>query len=636
MKKLFVFFIVCLAACRHKPVSRNFEENLRYGAGHSKSDEAKLTYLARLSEYYMEIDRERSDSIMDAAYSFAEESKDKNVLILAYLLDAQRRFSAEEFQKEAIAVGYLGKQASDLASSTDNNDYMAYGYLYMAHSKRLLGKMNEAAGILDNAHNLFDNSKSDSLKIEFHYLRSQVYQDKRELTNALDDALEVQKIAEQSQNNRLRQMAYRRLGNMYEDLDSIKAEENYLLSAEFAKKTHNDEQLVYANLALSRLYSRPDVSRRRGLKYLEEAMNVAEDIDHRNLIMLTHLSFIRYYLKMGQPDSTIQYINKNFPKLNSYYLKNGLAGRFYYNYGYYNYLLARYYYNRNENRNADYSFRQALAYFYKSDSAYSSGVVTVALANSGFYKAACNYYLYFLNKSSVGNYGYYYMSYEDSLKRKRVSDYYNDALYYFDSTKNLAGEMNDPEFMRNIYDWMEDLYIDSAAYYRRAENTASYASYSVHPDFYRAAYNSRRISDSCNKVFQQFTNQKQSLRIERLHQVQMQEIKEAREKESENIKTIGITVVLALFFIMLVLAGFLRVSESMIKALGVFSFLFLFEFLLLIIDKYIQALTDGEVISLLAIKIAIAAILLPLHHFLEQRVIHSLTKRKLLQSEVKI
>jgi hypothetical protein len=44
----------------------------------------------------------------------------------------------------------------------------------------------------------------------------------------------------------------------------------------------------------------------------------------------------------------------------------------------------------------------------------------------------------------------------------------------------------------------------------------------------------------------------------------------------------------------------------------------LFEFIILIIDRQLHELTHGEVVSLLLIKIAIAAILSAIHHFLEK------------------
>lgn len=633
MKKLFLFFLVVGIACKHKPASSDFESGLKSSAEHAGSDKDKMTSLSKLAWYYMDINRKRSDSVMSVIYSMAESSKDKSLLILAYLFDAQRHMLLDEYKTEVQAVRTLADKAYDLASSENDPESIAYSYLYMAHSKRMMGEMDAAKDFLSRAYNLVANSESDSLKIEFYYLRSQVLQGKRELNMALDDALQVQQVAERSRNNRLRMMAYTRLGSMYRDIDSVKAKDNYKLSAETAKKLNDHEQLISANINLGRLFSQQNELKQEGLRYLNEAMGLARQINHRSLIAQSHLAFIRYYLKTGQPDTTIQYIKTHFPELNRYYAGNGLGARFYYNYGYFNYILGKYYYDNKTDKDAGSSFLAALNYFRKSDSAYASNIVSGAKANLNFYYGASNYYLYFLNKNLVSSTGgYWYSSYSDSLRRQQVSNYYTNATYYFYNTQNLARVMNDPEFMRNVFTWMEDLYLDSASYYDRIRRGNQYTSYVPRFDYYQLAYYSRLVHDSCNRAFMALTNEKENIRIERMHESNMQAIRDLQKRQQENIKQIGIMVGLAFLFVLLILLGFLKVSEFSIRALGFFAFLFLFEFLLLIIDKYIHELTHGEVISLLVIKVAIAAVLVPIHHFLEKKVIHSLTTRKLLRA----
>ena len=58
------------------------------------------------------------------------------------------------------------------------------------------------------------------------------------------------------------------------------------------------------------------------------------------------------------------------------------------------------------------------------------------------------------------------------------------------------------------------------------------------------------------------------------------------------------------------------------------AFILLFEFIILLADTWIHNFTHGEPWKVLAIKVALIAILLPLHHFLEERVIHYIVHRK--------
>jgi len=106
--------------------------------------------------------------------------------------------------------------------------------------------------------------------------------------------------------------------------------------------------------------------------------------------------------------------------------------------------------------------------------------------------------------------------------------------------------------------------------------------------------------------------------------------KEEEEKtlRRHNIQYMGFTAGLAALFIVLVMLGFFMVSPRTIRALGFFSFIFLFEFIILLTDNQIHEWTHGEPWKVLLIKIFLAAMLLPLHHWLEHKVIHYLNTRR--------
>jgi len=103
---------------------------------------------------------------------------------------------------------------------------------------------------------------------------------------------------------------------------------------------------------------------------------------------------------------------------------------------------------------------------------------------------------------------------------------------------------------------------------------------------------------------------------------------ETERRKSHNIQYMGITAGLASIFIILVLLGVFSSSTIIIRGLGFFSFIFFFEFLILIFDNVIHDLTHGEPWKVLAIKIMLIAMLLPLHHYVEHKVVHHLLHRK--------
>lgn len=103
---------------------------------------------------------------------------------------------------------------------------------------------------------------------------------------------------------------------------------------------------------------------------------------------------------------------------------------------------------------------------------------------------------------------------------------------------------------------------------------------------------------------------------------------EAEMRASHNLQYMGITAGLASVFVLLVLLGVFSSSTSIIRGVTFFAFIFFFEFLILLFDNFIHKLTHGEPWKVLAIKIALIAFLLPLHHFLEHKLVHHLVHRK--------
>ena len=65
-------------------------------------------------------------------------------------------------------------------------------------------------------------------------------------------------------------------------------------------------------------------------------------------------------------------------------------------------------------------------------------------------------------------------------------------------------------------------------------------------------------------------------------------VEEENKRTRNNIEYMGITAVIATVFIILVLLGDFKMSPSIIRAMGFFAFIFLFEFIVLLLDNQIQ------------------------------------------------
>jgi hypothetical protein len=99
-------------------------------------------------------------------------------------------------------------------------------------------------------------------------------------------------------------------------------------------------------------------------------------------------------------------------------------------------------------------------------------------------------------------------------------------------------------------------------------------------------------------------------------------------RKKHNLQYMGISAAIIALFIALAAMGRLKVKPMLIRGLGFLSFILLFEFIILLIDKPIHEITHGEPLPVLMIKIVIIAVLLPLHHWLEHKVIHYLMSHR--------
>ena len=136
--------------------------------------------------------------------------------------------------------------------------------------------------------------------------------------------------------------------------------------------------------------------------------------------------------------------------------------------------------------------------------------------------------------------------------------------------------------------------------------------------------------DSLQKLGEEKDMLQMELADEELRQKRIADEQAAALERKHSVQYMAITIGIAVVFLLLVIMGAFKVSESTIRIMGFFAFIFLFEFIIMIADTKIHHYTHGEPLPLLLIKIVLIAILLPLHHWLEHKVVHYLASRRLI------
>ena len=113
-------------------------------------------------------------------------------------------------------------------------------------------------------------------------------------------------------------------------------------------------------------------------------------------------------------------------------------------------------------------------------------------------------------------------------------------------------------------------------------------------------------------------------------QKEMEAVEKEKEKnQRHNVQYLGITFGVVALFILLLLMGIFKVSPRTIKILSFFSFLLFFEFIFLIFKKQITVVTHGEPWKDLAFMVLLAAVMVPLHHWGERKVVEYLSTKKI-------
>lgn len=127
------------------------------------------------------------------------------------------------------------------------------------------------------------------------------------------------------------------------------------------------------------------------------------------------------------------------------------------------------------------------------------------------------------------------------------------------------------------------------------------------------------------------------LHMEIENETKQRELKQHQEEEEtehrHNLQYTGIIFTIITAFIILIMMGVFKVSKVLIRSLGFISFIFFFEFIILLLDHKIMEITHHEPWKMLAIKVVIISMLLPFHHWLEHKVTHYLIEHKLVDAK---
>ncbi len=419
---------------------------------------------------------------------------------------------------------------------------------------------------------LNDEKVSDSARSDFYYQKSAVYSRKGENLEMFRLTLQALKYAEKSKSSYYKARAYRALGVYYKTLNEYeKAMEWHEKERLLVEEGKNKKSINNVNFIIARCYRDWNKNNEAVEKYNTVITNSLAVDDRFNLGMaVTELYDL--YLKLGKRNEADS-LDKRFQLLEKRKAATGLAGY---------HFKKGWYYSLFNNDSMRFHYKKAVLY---ADSLKDSP-----------------------NELETKNYVY-----TNLISFFRKEGEFQTAILTGQKALSVINKLG---LIANLPSVYEDL--DSA--------------YQSIGDF-KNAYAARREYDFYQDSLNALNDKTEALRLETIAEEENianteNEKKKATERKHD-IQYRFIILGVILLLIGLLAIGFLHPPNWLVKGLAFVSFIFIFEFIILILDSKLHHWFHGAPLPILGVKVLIACLLVPLHHLVEKKVIHFLQSKKL-------
>jgi len=536
------------------------------------TDKERVNLLGDLSQVLFTIDKAQSEVYAQRMMEVAEVSRDRKLIIRSLIINGRRYAMMGSFKESLNKAIAQYNEALALARQNKLDEEIAGAYLALSGGHRAIPDNDKALQFINEANSYVASLGNDSLKVAVFLEYGAVYTSRREKLLALRNFLAGLRLAEEMKHDKWLRQAYSSLSGFYASIEDYDRAIDYAVKAMEVRKKINDLKSPYGRVddltSIGNLYGYKK-SHTMAVFYFEKAIQLADSLRFANLKMGAYMGLLNNYLYANQPQKALDFFNKS-DSLKAYLAGFGYAG----------------------------VIDQAYGYIYTDmkqfDSAYYYYAKAAPLFENGL--------------SSSGTYAYYVQV----GRLNKLSGRLPTSITYYEKAKELATQIGDLKAMQVVVKELDTLY-QKTGNYERALHMASL----------NFQYRDSLETLGKEKDLMQIEVADEQARQERLAKAQ-QEQKEKRHR----IQYMAITIAIAASFVLLAMTGFFYVSQTVIRLVGFFSFLMFFEFLFLLFKKNIAFITQGEPWKDLAFMIALAAILLPLHHMVEEKVIHYLTKRR--------
>jgi tetratricopeptide (TPR) repeat protein len=531
----------------------------------------KVAWLDELSRVLMNVNPKEADEFGSKLIAVAEESRDRELMFKAYLSNGTRcTYFAQQKAYSQKAIEFFNK-AQELARQNRMEKQVAIAQMHLCGIYLLMPDNEKALSYATQAFSLASTLSDDSLRAEGHNAYGQVYKARNENILALRNFLNALRIGENIKNNPLIRNCYLHLSDFYSSIEDYDKAIDYMTLAykkldEVKEKNAAYQKVIYTNnignlFAFKKNY---DIA----ISYFEKSIRMADSLKFSTLKIPGYVSLLNQYLRIDEPQKALTYLNSASGDSLKKYLGNfGMSSVIDQAYGVIYTELGR--------------FDSAGIYLQKARPMFENS------SNEG---------------NKVGFYGQLASFYDKSGDKKKAIEYYLQV-------KEISERNGLLENVRAASKHLDSLFTETGNAPMAGKYKAIYYQY----------------KDSIETLKREKELTQVEADDEQQRQKKLEKEAEELKRRRNNIQYLGIVIGIIGLFISLVVLGMFKVSAGLIKAISFFVFLMLFEFIFLVFKKNIYSITHGEPWKDLAFMIALAALLVPLHHWLEHKVLHYLT-----------
>lgn len=546
-------------------------DSLRKAVEMARSPEQKTELMDELSRVLMNINLPQAEEWGQKLIQLAEETRDRKLMFRAYLSNGIRNgYFVNQKAYADKAISFINK-ALELARENRMSEETGTAQMQLARIYLLLSDKDKALSFATQAFSLISTLPNDSLRAEAYNCYGQVYQARRENVLALRNYFSALRLGERIKNPAVIRNCYLYLSRFYAEIGDYDKAIDFMTLAfrkmdEVNEKNAAYQKVIYINTIGNYFASKKNYD--IAISYYDKSIRMADSLKFSSLKVPGYLSLLNQYLRLDEPRKALDYLNSPAgDALKNYLVNVGMA----------------------------HVIDQAYGVIYTELNLFDSAKLRLEKAKPVFE-----------NSSTLGSRVNFYSQYGYYLRKAGNK---TDAISYFQQVLTMSETGGLLENVEQAARQLDTLYRDQG-------NLAAASKYSV------MAY---QYKDSIDKL----KREKEMAQVEADDEQQRQllAVKEASERKNRrnNIQYLGIVIGIISLFVTLVILGMFKVSRTLIRALGFFVFLMFFEFIFLVFKKNIYSVTQGEPWKDLAFMIALAAILVPLHHWLEHKVLHFLT-----------